>query len=86
LAQIFFFSISKKNNFQFCEICGCKSGIAINLFPPLSIVAVFGSGIRDPGSGIGKNQDPVARLKIPPPPQKKGKPCNTPSSPPLKEE
>jgi hypothetical protein len=24
----------------------------------LSFVAVFGSGIRDPGSGIGKNQDP----------------------------
>ncbi len=25
---------------------------------PLSFVAVFGSGIRDPGSGMGKNQDP----------------------------
>jgi hypothetical protein len=34
-------------------------------FSPLSFVAVFGSGIRDlgseiwdPGSGMGKNQDP----------------------------
>jgi hypothetical protein len=24
---------------------------------PLSFVAVLGSGIRDPGSGMGKNQD-----------------------------
>jgi hypothetical protein len=28
------------------------------MFPPLSFAADFGSGIRDPGSGIGKNQDP----------------------------
>jgi hypothetical protein len=27
-------------------------------FSPLSIVAVFGTGIRDPGSGMGKNHDP----------------------------
>jgi hypothetical protein len=27
-----------------------------NFFPPLSFVTVFGSGIRDPGSGMGKNQ------------------------------
>jgi hypothetical protein len=30
-----------------------------NFFSPLSFVAVFGSGIRDPGSGMGKNQDPL---------------------------
>jgi hypothetical protein len=29
-----------------------------NFFSPLSFVAVFGSGIRDPGSGMGKNQEP----------------------------
>jgi hypothetical protein len=29
-----------------------------NFFSPLSFVAVFGSGIPDPGSGMGKNQDP----------------------------
>jgi hypothetical protein len=26
-------------------------------FSPLSFVAVFGAGIRDPESGMGKNQD-----------------------------
>jgi hypothetical protein len=31
-----------------------------NFFLPLSFVAVFGSGIRDPGSGMGKNQEPVS--------------------------
>jgi hypothetical protein len=29
-----------------------------NVFSPLSFIAVFGSGIRDPASGMGKNQDP----------------------------
>jgi hypothetical protein len=29
-----------------------------NFFSPLSFVAIFGSGIRNPGSGMGKNQDP----------------------------
>jgi hypothetical protein len=33
-----------------------------------SVVAVFGSGIRDPGSGMGKNQDPGSGIKIPDPP------------------
>jgi hypothetical protein len=28
-----------------------------NFFSPLSFVAVFGSGIPDPGSRMGKNQD-----------------------------
>jgi hypothetical protein len=32
-----------------------------NFFSPLSFVAVFGSGIRDPGSGMVKNQDPGSR-------------------------
>jgi hypothetical protein len=32
---------------------------------PLSLVAVFGSRIRDPGSGIGKSQDPGWRDKHP---------------------
>jgi hypothetical protein len=30
----------------------------------LSFVAVFGSGIRDPGSGMGKNQDPGLTSRI----------------------
>ncbi len=34
---------------QFCEICGYKKkGMTTNFFSPLSFVAVFGSGIRDP--------------------------------------
>jgi hypothetical protein len=32
-------------------------------FSPLSFVAVFGSGIRDPGSGMGKNQDPGSGIR-----------------------
>jgi hypothetical protein len=35
-----------------------KKGMTKNFFSPLSYVAVFGSGIRDPGSGMGKYQDP----------------------------
>jgi hypothetical protein len=42
-----------------------------NLFSPLSFVAVYGSGIRDPGTeirdpgcGMGKNQDPGSGTNI----------------------
>ncbi len=35
-----------------------KKGLTTNFFSSLSFVAVFGSGIRDLGSGMGKNQDP----------------------------
>jgi hypothetical protein len=35
-----------------------------NCFSPLSFVAVFGSGIQDPGSGMGKNQDPGSGINI----------------------
>jgi hypothetical protein len=38
-----------------------------NFFSPLSFVAVFGSGIRDPRSGMGKNQDPGSGINIPDP-------------------
>ena len=38
-----------------------------NFFSPFSFVAVFGSGNRDPGSGMGKNQDPGSGIKIPDP-------------------
>jgi hypothetical protein len=53
--------LKKKENpyhFQFCEMCGYKKGMTTNLFSPISFVEVFGSGILDPGSGMGKNQDP----------------------------
>jgi hypothetical protein len=38
-----------------------------NFFSPPSFVAIFGSGIRDPGSGMGKNQDPGSGINIPDP-------------------
>ncbi len=38
-----------------------------NFFSPLSFLPVFGSGIRDPGSGMGKNQDPGSVINIPDP-------------------
>ncbi len=41
-----------------------KKGLTTNFFSPLSFVAVFGSGIRDPGSGMGKNQDPGSGINI----------------------
>ena len=40
-----------------------KKGMTTNFFSPLSFVAVFGSGIRDPGSGMGKNQDPGSGIR-----------------------
>jgi hypothetical protein len=36
-------------------------------FSPISFVAVFGSEIPDPGSGMGKNQDPGSGINIPDP-------------------
>jgi hypothetical protein len=39
-----------------------------NFFSPLSFVAVLGSGMRDPVSGMGKNQDPGSGINIPDPP------------------
>jgi hypothetical protein len=40
------------------EICDYKKSMITIFFSPLSFVAVFRSGIRDPGSRMGKNQDP----------------------------
>jgi hypothetical protein len=42
-----------------------KKGMKTNFFSLLSIVAVFGSGIRDPGPRMGKNQDPGSGINIP---------------------
>jgi hypothetical protein len=41
-----------------------------NFFSPMSFIAVFGSGsgIRDRGSEMGKNQDPGSGINIPDPP------------------
>ncbi len=43
-----------------------KKGMTTNFFfTPLSLEAVFGSGIRDPGYGMGKIQDPGSGINIP---------------------
>ena len=44
--------------YNFVKFCGYIKSLTSKFFSPLSFVAVFGSGIRDPGSGMGKNQDP----------------------------
>jgi hypothetical protein len=55
-----FFSSTLKNEIicNFVKFVATKKGMTTNFFSPLSFVAVFGSGFRDPGSGMGKNQDP----------------------------
>ncbi len=67
-AQIFFFSISKKNNFQFCEICGYKKGVTTDFFTPLLLLFLDqGFEIRDPRSGLGKKSGSGIRINIPDP-------------------
>jgi hypothetical protein len=40
--------------FNYVKFVSTKKGITTD-FSPLSFAAVFGSGIRDTGSGMGKN-------------------------------
>jgi hypothetical protein len=51
---------------QFGEICGYIKSYENQFFSPLSFVAVFGSGIRDPGSGWVKIS-PGSGINIPDP-------------------
>jgi hypothetical protein len=68
LAQIFFLQHFKnKIIFNFVKFVDTKKGITTHFFSPLSFVPVFGSGIRDPGSRMGKNQDPKSGINIPNP-------------------
>jgi hypothetical protein len=56
--------------YNFVKFVATLKGMTTNFFSPLSFVAVFGSGIRDPGSGMlgmGKNQDPGSGINIPDP-------------------
>jgi hypothetical protein len=54
VAQIFFLHHFKnKIFFNFVKLVATKKGMTTNYFSPLSFVAVFGFGIRDPA----KNQD-----------------------------
>jgi hypothetical protein len=50
--------LKNKIIFNYVKCVATKKGLTTNFFSPLSFVAVFGSEIRDPGFGMGKNQDP----------------------------
>jgi hypothetical protein len=52
---------------HFGKFVATKKCLTKDFFSPLSFVPVFGSGIRDPGSGMGKNQDPGSGINIPDP-------------------
>jgi hypothetical protein len=58
-------ALENENNLQFCEICGnIKSYDKKFFFTPLLLLFLDpGSGIRDPGSGMGKNQDPRSGIR-----------------------
>jgi hypothetical protein len=43
---------------NYVKFVATKKGMTTNFFSPPTFAAVFGSEIRDPGSGMGKNQDP----------------------------
>ena len=49
--------------YNFVKFVATLKGMTSNFFSPLSFVAVFGSGIWDLGSGMGKNQDPDAGIR-----------------------
>jgi hypothetical protein len=53
--------------FNYVKFVATKKGRTTNFFSLLSFAAVFGSGIWDPGSGMGKNQDPGSGINIPDP-------------------
>jgi hypothetical protein len=59
--------IKNKIILSFVKFVAKKNGLTRKIFSTLSFVAVFGSGIRDPGSGMGKNQDPGSGINIPDP-------------------
>jgi hypothetical protein len=66
--NLFLQHIKNKIIFSFVKFVATKNGLTKKKFSPLSFVAVFGSGIRDPGSGMGRNQDPGSGINIPDPP------------------
>ncbi len=48
---------------HFVKFVATKKCLTTTFFSPLSFVAVFGSGTRDPGSGMGNNQDPGSGIR-----------------------
>jgi hypothetical protein len=67
--KIFLQTSKNKIIYNFVKFGPTKKSWTTNFFSPLSFVAVFGSGIPDPGSGMGKNQDPGSGINIPDPQQ-----------------
>ncbi len=57
--------LKNKIIFNLVKFVVTKKGLTTNFFSPLSFVAVFGSGIRDPGSGMGKKSGSGIRDKHP---------------------
>jgi hypothetical protein len=58
-----------KISFSFVKFVATKQGMTTIFFRP-SLLLLFldpGSGIRNPGSGMGKNQDPGSGINIPDP-------------------
>jgi hypothetical protein len=55
--------LKNKIIFNFVKFVATKKGLITNFFSPLSFVAVFGSGIRDPGSGI-QDKHPVSATLV----------------------
>jgi hypothetical protein len=63
LGQIFFFSLSKiKKIFSFVKFLATKNGLTKKFFHPCLLLLFL-----DPGSGMGKNQDPGSGINIPEP-------------------
>ena len=64
----FFLQLFKnKIIFNFVKFVATKKDMTKIFFTPL-ICCCFGSGIRDSGAGMGKNQDPGSGINIPGPP------------------
>jgi hypothetical protein len=65
--NLFLRHFKNKKIFNFVKFVAIIKGMTTKIFSPLSFDAVFGSGIRDQGSGMGKNQDPGSGINIPDP-------------------
>ncbi len=69
LAKIFFLQHFKtKIIYNFVKFVATLKGMTTYFFFASLFCYCFESGIRDPGSGMGKNQDPGSAINIPDPP------------------
>jgi hypothetical protein len=56
-----------KKMFNFVKFMATRKGMTINFCHPSLLLLVFGTGIRDPGSGMDKKQNSGSRMYIPDP-------------------